>query len=337
MSRRAPRVPVAAALALLLAAPQPAGAYLKFSTRTLRGVVVNLEWDSAPVQWFATERGAPGVSATDFQATLARAFATWEAVPTATIAFQFAGFTAAEPFESDDRSVVGFQDEPDLERVLGATGFVVDVTTGEIVESDIFFNMAFNWSTATPGVAGRFDLESVALHEIGHFLGLGHSALGETEVISPGRRRVLASGAVMFPIAFGAANTADRELQPDDIAGVSDIYAEARHRTSTGAARGRVTLNGQPVFGAHVVAFNPVTGTLIGGFTVNSDGEFEITGLQPGPHVIRVEPLDDADVESFFRAGQDIEIDFQVTYLDRLFVAPRGGVGERFDVAVRPK
>jgi hypothetical protein len=328
---------LALALVAVIAVPNPALAYLKFSTRTLRGGVVNLQWASTPVRWFATERGVAGVSAAEFQSALARAFATWEAVPTATIAFQFGGFTRAEPFEDDDRSVLGFQDEPELERVLGATGFVFDITTGEIIESDIFFNSTFNWSTATPGQAGRFDLESVALHEVGHLLGLGHSALGETEMLPGGGRRVTASASVMFPISFGSANTADRELQPDDIAGVSDIYPATGYRARTGAARGRITMNGRPVFGAHVVAFNPATGTLIGGFTVNADGEFEITGLTPGPHVIRVEPLDDADIDSFFDDDDDIEIDFRVAYLDRLFVAPRGGVGERFDMAVTPK
>lgn len=335
-SRRALRVS-ALALTLLVAMPLQGSAYLKLSTRTLNGTVVNLRWTTPAVGWSVTERSAPGVTVEQLQSAMARAFATWEAVPSATAAFQFASYTRAEPFEDDDRSVIGFQNEPELERVLGATGFVVDITTGEVLESDIFFNSAFSWSVATPGVAGRFDLESVALHEAGHFLGLGHSALGETEMMPNGRRRVTASGAVMFPISFGAANTADRVLQPDDIAGVSDLYPSPTHRANTGAARGRVTMNGRPVFGAHVVAFNPETHALIAAFSINADGEFEITGLAPGPHVIRVEPLDDADIQSFFSSGQNIGVDFQVTYFEQLFVAPRGGVGARFDVAVRLK
>lgn len=329
---------VALTLVLACAAPPSAFAYLKFSIRTARGEVATLRWSHTPVRWFIAGRGATGVPATELQAAVGRAFATWEAVPTATIDFRFVGFTGAAPSEDDGMSVLGFDDRPELERVLGATEFTVDVFTGDIIEADVFFNTAFNWSTATPGQTGRFDVESVALHEIGHLLGLGHSALGETEMLPTGGRRVTASGAVMFPIAFGTGNVADRELQADDIAGVSDIYPAANYRTNTGAARGRVTLNSQPVFGAHVVAFNPHTGRLIGGFTVNADGEFEIAGLTPGPHVIRVEPLDDADTESFFSdRNRDIEIDFRVTYFERLFVAPRGGVGERFEVPVRPK
>ena len=175
------------------------------------------------------------------------------------------------------------------------------------------------------------------MREIGHFIGLGHSALGETEVRPEGGRRVLATGAVMFPISFGRGVTLDRELQPDDIAGVSDLYPDASFRKETGVARGRVVRNGAGVMGAHVVAFNPRTGSLIGGFTLNTDGEFQIAGLTPGPHVIRVEPLDDGDVGSFFAGRNPIELNFQATFHDRLFVAPAGGVGERFTVTVRPK
>lgn len=315
---------------------QDAHAYLAFTT-TRAGQSRALKWPQRPVRWFAADRGAPGVSVPEFQAAMARAFATWEAVPTAAITFQFAGFTSAEPFDDDNVSVLGFEDHPEMDRVLGATGFLIDTLTGEIVESDIFFNSAFPWSTAAQGDPARFDLESVAVHEIGHFLGLGHSALGETELRPEGGRRVLGSGSVMFPIAFGRGITHDRELQPDDVAGVSDLYPEAGFRARTGVVRGRVTRNGSGLLGAHVTAFNPQTGVLIGSFTLNTDGEFGIRGLAPGPYVIRVEPLDDVDVESFFSGSGAVDLGFLVTFHDRLVIAPEGGEGERLTVAVRPK
>ena len=141
----------------------------------------------------------------------------------------------------------------------------------------------------------------------------------------------------MFPIAFGRGNTLDRELQPDDIAGVSDLYPASAFRDGTGTAAGRVTRNGTGIIGAHVVAFNPATGALVAGFTLNNDGEFQIAGLVPGPHILRVEPLDDADVDSFFSRPSAIDVGFAVTFYDRGYAAPKGGAGERVTVAVRPR
>ena len=310
-----------------------ADAYSHFGT----GVgSVRVHWDPSLARWFLTNRSVPGVTVNDAQAALQRAFQTWQDVPTANIEFSFAGLTSVEPFEDDNLSVIGFQDHPDMDRVLGATSFVYDETTGVLVEADIFFNSAFEWSTAAGGDNNRFDLESVAVHEIGHFLGLGHSAIGETEMLPDGGRRVLGSGAVMFPIALGRGSTADRVLQPDDIAGVSDLYPAAGFADSTGGVRGRVRKGGAPVLGAHVMAFNVRTRTLVGGFALGTEGDFQILGLEPGPYLLRVEPLDDADIDSFFDL-QAIDIDFQVTYASRLAVAPSGGVGPRVDITVRPK
>jgi hypothetical protein len=61
--------------------------------------------------------------------------------------------------------------------------------------------------TWVDGASGGFDIETVALHEIGHLLGMLH-----TDV----------SGSVMFPTV--SANSTLRRLQSDDLAGIRDLY-----------------------------------------------------------------------------------------------------------------
>jgi hypothetical protein len=333
MTRHRDRFATAVALVVLL--PGIAHAYIHLAIE-FGGQARRLHWSAPRPGWFAGTRTVPGVSLTAFQQEVERAFAAWEAVPTSSAAFTFAGFTAASPSEDDGLSVFGFDDAPGMDRVLGATSFLVDVLTGEIVEADVFFNTAVDWSVASNGEAGRFDLRSVATHEIGHFLGLGHSAIGETELRPDLTRRVLATGAVMFPISLGRGQVADRTLQPDDVAGASELYPTDAFTERTGVITGRVRLDGRGVFGAHVVAFSPSSGSLIGGFALGADGEFRIGGLAPGAHVLRVEPLDDGDLESFLSAP-GVDIDFRPVFHPTLVIAPRGGGSASVDVAVQRK
>jgi len=140
----------------------------------------------------------------------------------------------------------------------------------------------------------------------------------------------------MFPIAFTAGNL-NRTLRADDIAGLSDVYGGESFRSSTGSITGRVTKNGSGVLGAHVVAFNPESGTLIGGFSLTPDGAFTIGGLEAGLHVIRAEPLDDGDPGSFVDASLPIDLDFKPAIYGRLVSVPRGGTAGGVEVKVTPK
>lgn len=329
--------PLACLVAALVAVGSPpAAAFQKLGTR-VDGRTVGLRWGTLPVRYFITDRGVPGVSAMQFQSAVTRAFQTWADVPTATFSATFVGFTSARPFPNDGATVIGYLDRPDLDRVLGATTFLVNRQSGELVEADIFFNSAFQWSVAAAGESGRVDVESIALHEAGHLLGLGHSAIGETELQPTGRRRVIAAESVMFPIAFSAGNVEERTLRADDIAGASDIYPDGNVRSRTGSIAGTITKNGSGVRGAHIVAWNQRTGALIGGFTSAADGAFVVGGLEPGPHVLRVEPLDDGDVGSFFDDEGTVDVNFVAAFHDTLVVAPRGGTSSRVEIRVRPK
>jgi hypothetical protein len=324
---------ITVAIILTLGSSSPF-AYLKLGA-VMNGQVIDATWHQQPIGYFISDRPGNGVSANDLRGAVERATATWSHVDGAMVSFAYQGITSAPPEGTDGRNTIGFLDRPDLDRVLGATSFMIDAQTGSIFEADIFFNTSFVFSVAPEGQAGRVDLESVALHELGHLLGLGHSAIGETERTGSGGRRVLGTGAVMFPIALTAGAIADRVLQADDLAGISDLYSGASALLDTGGIVGRVTKNGQGVNGAHVVAFNPETGILVGNFTLNANGEFVIARLRPGPYILRVEPLDDAEPDSFF--ATPVDVDFRVTYAPRMVVAPKGGSSNSIEIQVQPK
>jgi hypothetical protein len=324
-------------LAVVAALQAPAHAYLKLGS-SVNGRTVTLQWPRrAPVRYFIGDQGVDGVSAPQFREAVGRAFETWQEVETASVSFEFGGFVGGSPLDQDDANVIGFTSRPDLERTLASTSFLIDTRSGEIIESDIFFNSVFEWSVAPGGEAGRFDVQSIATHESGHFLGLGHSSLGETEPRPTGGRRLLASNSVMFPIAFNAGNIVDRELTADDIAGVSDIYPDGTFRRTTGTIQGTVTKNGRGVFGAHAVAFDLRSGDLVGGFSLDDAGAFAIAGLAPGTYIVRVEPLDDGDVESFFESTSNVDADFRGKYYERLVTVPEGSGTVKIAVEVVAK
>jgi hypothetical protein len=321
--------------ALAAAAPVARG-YLKFGF-DLNGKTIGVRWTTLPVRYFVTNRDVPNVSASQLQAAAEQGFASWAGVPAVALSAQFVGFTSAEPSSDDGISVIGFQSRADLDRTLGATQFSFDDVTGNLIESDIFLNSSFDWSVTPSGSAGRFDVQSIVTHELGHLHGLGHSALGETELRPGGGRRVLAKQAVMFPIAFPAGNIDDRAPKADDQAGMGEIYASTTFNREFGQITGRVTLNGQGLFGAHVTTLNSATGALVAGFCLDSQGRFTIGGLPAGVYVVRAEPLDDGDIDSFFDPDTQVNINFKPTFFSKLVAVQAGGASPAIEIKVAAK
>lgn len=135
------------------------------------------------------------------------ALRTWsDAIPVT-----FAEVTA----DRDPDIVIGWRsaDDPDhsmIGGVLAHADFPPGcgvVTNGSTPKPVHFDDTEHTWSIGA--AADCFDVETVALHEFGHILGLGHSSVG---------------GAVMIPSV--APNMTKRDLAQDDVNGALTLYAD---------------------------------------------------------------------------------------------------------------
>jgi len=128
----------------------------------------------------------------------------------------------------------------------------------------------------------------------------------------------------MYSLARGIGEEA-RALRPDDIAGIRSMYPAPG--ASFASISGTITRAGNPVFGAHVVAYDPIEDVLVGALTL-PDGTFRIDGLPAGRYLMEVLPLTapvvPASIGGIY-SREDVDTTFERKFFE---VTVRLGAGE---------
>lgn len=118
-----------------------------------------------------------------------------------------------------NQNVILFRDDSwtHPHQVLGLTTVNFDKTNGEIFGADMELNTFDMSPLAVDDPVGdkEYDFKSVATHEAGHFLGMGHSDIQQSTMYA----------------SYLPGQTAQRYLSPDDIEGICSIYRPDGERT----------------------------------------------------------------------------------------------------------
>jgi hypothetical protein len=192
----------------LLTAPGARAYDLK---RTSDGYPVH--WGAFPVRFVMDARGPRDLGLEAAERAVLGAFRAWQGAPGSAVAFVYDGRV--------QRPVVGYDRDADVNHnavtfsgdrwSYGGEPLAVTLTlfrrgSGELVDADIVVNEhAYVWGE---GAAVDNDLQNALTHEVGHFLGLGHSDTIE---------------ATMYASA-APGEIGKRTLHPDDVAAVQQLY-----------------------------------------------------------------------------------------------------------------
>lgn len=156
--------------------------------------------------WF-NERGCEDV--TGEWERMHDAFNLWCDVPSTAIDCEYKGMTTVDKAAPDSINLLKWAEGKDwpLGKNIIAVTYVWKNGVNTITDFDIVFN-GKNFKWANKDTRCHFDVASIALHEVGHSLGMDHSDVKD---------------AVMWHV-FKSDNTSKRNLHADDSCGISALY-----------------------------------------------------------------------------------------------------------------
>lgn len=218
-------------------------------------------------------------------------------------------------WQSNDVHLVVFDENDSSGFFSGGSGIVAITpvsffTDGRIVDADVLFN-GKNFSFSTKGEPGKFDVQDVAAHELGHLLGLDHSGV---------------CGATMYPYVDTRV-ILHRSLALDDQRGMRHMYPAGSFATISGRIVRIGTSDGVP--GAHVWA-RDADGHVASAILSGGDGNFTLQGLDAGTYRVFVDPLDEPVSVFNLGGGQSVDTAFESKPLGEISV----GTGEAGSLGV---
>lgn len=210
-------------VALAVLAASPASAFVLADTcqhQEPNCPILHWDTDGDPIPFRLQHDGALDFSFWDFETSVRAAFSVWAEVPGADVEFAEGGLFMGEARYQDlttetvDRESVLFFEEttwaPRAPEVIALTS-ITYADEGVIIDADIGFN-AVDWQFTLGDDDVQVDFMSIAVHEIGHYLGLDHSD---------------DDAATMFA-QYNPGEVGLRTLTDDDRAGLAALYPCAR-------------------------------------------------------------------------------------------------------------
>ena len=274
--------------------------------------------------------GANFKADSDVHGAVRRALARWSSLTNINFVVTWSPVTSVSPADSGDGiSLITIATTPENEAfnsdaTTARTRVFFDPQTGEIAEADISINPrpkaadGTELQFSTDGTPGTYDLEATFTHEIGHLLGLDHSAVLSSTM----------QGRQAFNGTFGLPAMNERTLSEDDRQKIRSLYGPKQR---LGRIEGKLVDNRTPgllitLNGVNVWAENVATGRVIASDVTADDGSYKLEGLAPGQYRVIVSSGSDVLAQKFrsFELSNQVSVKADVaTPLNSNLVPPQ--------------
>ncbi|MCF6455721.1 matrixin family metalloprotease [Pseudoalteromonas sp. MMG024] len=265
-----------------------------------------VKWHDAnlPYKWHLNDAGYNQLELTALEQQLKNAFAAWQNLPDSHLSFQYQGLSTESG--SGDGSQLGakidgynlvsfinrgitFTDDVLAVCAYSVFNSAIEITAdnadlngdgeadiplgvypaGSIFDADIFFDGSKTFSEQ--------HIHNIALHEIGHCIGLAHSSIERT---------------TMYPV-LDTDLIRGAQIKPDDIATLASYMGKNDAQQRYGRIEGAVIngVSGETIRGAHIIAIDSETREKVVGTYSLTGGSYSLH-VPVGKYLLQIEPLD---------------------------------------------